>query len=506
MKTINITARFIGFALIGLFVLITISALVAWIDHVDSSFSALIISAGITLVCGLACILFTRAAHKINIINGYSIVTGCWVASCLFGALPFALYGHEFGIVNALFESVSGFTTTGASILNDIEALPKGLLFWRIATSWIGGIGVVSLVSIVISANDDNRSIMAGMELSTIAKEYYQGRRKQFIYRILTVYIVLTLATFFALHVAGMTWFDAATHAMSACSTCGFSTKNNSIAFFDSPLIEGILIVSMMLAAVNFSLVFSTFWPSCSNRKNIFNTKIVRVFLGAVALGILGLTIQLKLSGTYPTIGKAFREAAFQMCSITTTTGFATTDTNLWPSFCKAILCIGALICGCSGSTSGGIKIDRLWLALKGCAEMFRSLTNPHKYAYVRADGHSKTESEVASVMTFIILYLVIAGFGTIVYTLWGMDFRTGLSASIACIGNVGPGFGEVGSMGNYAGLSDFMKLFSMALMLLGRLEIYPILIVIGRLAKTVSESYKRPRWAEENSGNKQSL
>lgn len=484
MKTFNITARFIGFALIGLFVLIGISALVAWVDHVDSSFPALIISAGITLVCGLACILFTKAAHKINIINGYSIVTGCWVASCLFGAMPFALYGHEFGIVNALFESVSGFTTTGASILNDIEAVPKGLLFWRIATSWIGGIGVVSLVSIVISANDDNRFIMAGMELSTIAKEYYQGRRKQFIYRILTVYIVLTLASFFALHVAGMTWFDAATHAMSACSTCGFSTKNNSVAFFDSPLIEGILIVSMMLAAINFSLVFSTFWPSGSNRKNIFNTKIVRVFLGAVALGILCLSIQLKLSGTYPTIGKAVREAAFQMCSITTTTGFATTDTNLWPPLCKGILLIGALVCGCSGSTSGGIKIDRVWIALKGTTEMFKSLVNPNKYEYVRIDGHSKDENDVSAVTTFIILYLLITAIGTVVFAFGGMDFHTSLSASIACIGNVGPGFGEVGSMGNYAGLSPFLKLFSTGMMLFGRLEIYPFLIVFGNIVR----------------------
>lgn len=484
MKTLTTTIRFIGFSLIGLFLLILVSAVVSFFNNIDDSFYSLLISAGITLAFGLTFILSTKATHKINIINGYDIVTGCWVASCLFGALPFLIYGHEFGVVNALFESVSGFTTTGASILNDIEAVPKGLLFWRIATSWIGGIGVVSLVSIVISANDDNRSIMAGMELSTIAKEYYQGRRKQFIYRILTVYVFLTLASFFSLHFAGMDWFDAATHAMSACSTCGFSTKNNSIAFFDSPLIESILIVSMLLAAINFSLVFSTFWPSGSNRKNIFNTKLVRVFIGAVALGILCLSIQLKLSGTCPTIGESVRQAAFQMCSITTTTGFATTDTNLWPPLCKGILLVGALVCGCSGSTSGGIKIDRVWIALKGTSEMFKSLVNPNKYEYVRIDGHSKDEDDVSSVMTFIALYLLITLIGTVVFTFGGMDFHTGLSASIACISNVGPGFGVVGSMGNYAGLSPFLKLFGTAMMLLGRLEIYPFLIVFGRMIR----------------------
>ena len=484
MKTLATTIRFIGFSLLGLFVLMVASIVVAVFDRMDRSLQSLVISSGITLACGLACVLSTKPTKRINIINGYCIITGCWLGSCLFGALPFLFYGHEFSVVNALFESVSGFTTTGASILNDIEAVPKGLLFWRIATSWIGGIGVVSLVSIVISANDDKRSIMAGMELSTIAKEYYQGRRKQFIYRILTVYVVLTLASFISLHLAGMNWFDAAVHAMSACSTCGFSTKNNSVAFFDSPLIEAILILSMVLASINFSLLFSTFWPSGSNRRNIFNTKIVRVFLGMLALGTVALAYKLKEAGTCHTYSEALRVSAFQLCSITTTTGFATTDTNLWPSLCKAILCIGALVCGCSGSTAGGIKIDRVWLALKGCEEAFRSLTHPHQYDYVKADGHTKHEDEIASVMTFILLYLAIVFVGTLVYTTWGMDLKTGLSASIACVGNVGPGFGEIGSMGNYAGLATFPKLFSTLLMLLGRLEIYPIMIAAGALVK----------------------
>jgi len=404
------------------------------------------------------------------------------VSACFFGALPFMLYGHEFSFVNAIFESVSGFTTTGASILNDIEAVPKGLLFWRIATAWIGGIGVVSLVSVVISTRNDSHSQLAGMELSSIAKEYYHGRRKQFINRILVVYVGLTGASTLGLHLAGMTWYDALTHAMSACSTCGFSTKNISIAEFDSAVIEAILSVSMLLASINFSLIFSTFWPSGSNRKNLFNTKIVRVFLGSVLAGTLLMTVNLFKTRTYGTFGEAFRVASFQMCSITTTTGFATCDTNLWPAFCISILLVGSLVCGCSGSTSGGIKIDRVWFALKGTSEMIKTLTHPYKHDYVRLDGNTKTEEEVASVISFILLYMGFVVVGMMVYNICGMDFLTGLSASIACLGNVGPGFGVIGSMGNYAGLSDFLKLFSIALMLLGRLEIYPILIVIREL------------------------
>lgn len=480
-----------GFTLIGLFLLMVFSAVIAFLDHHDSSFYPLLISAGITLMAGLGGVLFTKPQRRIELKTGYFIVTGCWVAACLLGALPFLLYGHEFSFINALFESVSGFTTTGASILNDIEAVPKGLLFWRIATAWIGGIGVVSLVSILISTHNDMKSQLACMELSSIAKEYYRGRRKQFIYRILTVYVGLTLVSTYGLHLAGMTWFDAITHAMSACSTCGFSTKNLSIAAFDSPVIEAILNVSMLLAGINFSLIFSTIWPSGSNRKNLFNTTIVKVFLGAVMLGILCLTVDLVVSKTYSSVAEAFRVASFQMCSITTTTGFATADTNLWPDFTKAIIIVGSLVCGCSGSTSGGIKIDRVWFALRGTKEMVKTLSHPNKYDYVRMDGNTKTEEEVSSVISFIMLYFIIVVVGMVVYILSGMDFQTGMSASIACMGNVGPGFGVVGSMGNYAGLSGFMKVFSIVLMLFGRLEIYPFLIVFGSVFKRISSPLK---------------
>ena len=194
------------------------------------------------------------------------------------------------------------------------------------------------------------------------------------------------------------------------------------------------------------------------------------------------LSIDLVNTDTVDSWGEAFRVSAFQLSSIATTTGFATSDTNLWPPLCKGILIIGSLVCGCSGSTSGGIKIDRVWQAMKGCKEMFRSLNDPNKYDYVRIAGHTKKEDDISTVMTFIMFYLLIAGLGAVVYMFSGMDFQTGLSASVACIGNVGPGFGEVGSMGNYAGLSWILKLFSTLLMLLGRLEIYPILIVLGTM------------------------
>jgi len=492
MSILKTTIRFIGFTLFGIFSLMVVAALIASENHQDGSFYPLLISAGITLLASLGCVLSTKPNQRIDLRAGSYIITGCWLSACFFGALPFVLYGHEFTFINAFFESVSGFTTTGASILTNIEALPKGLLFWRVATAWIGGIGVVSLVSIVISARNDQHSQLAGMELSSIAKEYYSGRRKQFVYRILVVYIGLTLASFFSLHLAGMSWFDAAAHAMSACSTCGFSTKNNSIAAFDSPIIESILIVSMMLASINFSLIFATFWPSVNNRKNLFNTKIVRVFIISVFIGVVMMTVDLVVTKTYDSVGEAFRAAAFQLSSLSTTTGFATTDTNLWPVFSMAILIVGSLVCGCSGSTAGGIKIDRVWFALKGTSEMLKTLIHPNKYDYLKLDGNTKRWDEVSSVISFIMLYILIVCIGMVVYTISGMDFQTGMSASIACMGNVGPGFGIVGSMGNYASLSGFLKIFSAILMLLGRLEIYPILIVIGGLTGQIPSPFRK--------------
>lgn len=476
MNKLNITIRYAGFSLLGVSLLMFLSAFISYMNGMDDSFDPLVFSAMVSLLSGFFAIIATKPQEDMSTEEGYCIVTGCWITACFFGALPFLIYGGEFTFVNALFESVSGFTTTGASILNNIEALPDGLQFWRIATAWMGGIGIVTLVSLVISGQHDRHSVLASAELSDLAKTYYGGRKTRFVYRMLAVYLIITAGSAIALRLTKMPWFDATTLAMSACSTCGFCSKNLSVGFYDSWVVEVILIVAMLMGATNFSLLFSTVWPDKRTHKNLFNAQIVRWFLALVTIAILVVTANLYFSGYYSTFPKALRMAAFQVCSLSTTTGFATADTNLWPSGSIGILILCSLVCGCSGSTSGGMKMDRFVMAVKSLKNTIRSLIWANNANQTKVDGQTKTEKNISSVLTFMGTYLLIIAIGTIIFAT-SMDFKTSLTASIACMGSVGPGFGDVGSMGNYAGFLGFQKVAAMLIMLLGRVEIFPMLI-----------------------------
>ncbi len=453
-----------------------LAAFIAFRNDSDDSLIPLIFSAMAATLCGFFAIISTQPQENMGIEDGYRIVTGCWIAACVFGAIPYLMFGGEFTVVNAFFESVSGFTTTGASILNNIEALPKGLQFWRIASAWIGGIGIVTLVSLVISAQHDRHSVLASAELSDLAKTYYGGRKRQFVYRMIAVYLVITSISAIALRLTKMPWFDAATLAMSACSTCGFCSKNISISFYNNVAVEIIIIVAMLMGATNFSLMFSTIWPDKRTQKNLFNTHIIRWFLSLVAIAILIVTADLYFSGYYASFPRALRMAAFQVCSLSTTTGFATADTNLWPTGSMGILLLCSLVCGCSGSTSGGMKMDRFVIVVKSLKGMVRSLIGVHNVTNIKIEGKVKTEENFTSVLTFMGTYMAIIAIGTIIFAI-SMDFTTSLSASIACMGSVGPGFGDIGSMNNYAGFLGFQKVVAMVIMLLGRVEIFPMLI-----------------------------
>jgi trk system potassium uptake protein TrkH len=481
MKKWNTTLRYAGFSLTGVALLMFISAFIAFRNNMDDSFNPLVFSGMSALLSGFFAIIATKPQEKMGGEEGFCIVTGCWIAACIFGAIPYLLFGGEFTAVNAFFESVSGFTTTGASILNNIEALPKGLQFWRIASAWIGGIGIVTLVSLVISTQHDRHSVLASVELSDLAKSYYGGRKKNFVYRMLAVYLFITLASTIALKLTKMPWFDALTMGMSACSTCGFCIKNTSVEFYNNVAVEIILIAAMLMGATNFSLMFSTVWPDKRTRKNLFNTQVVRWFLALVAIAILIVSANLYFSGYCPTFARALRLAAFQVCSLSTTTGFATADTNFWPSGSIGILLLCSLVCGCSGSTSGGMKMDRFVIVVKSLKSMVDSLIGVKNVHRTKLDGQVKTEENVTSILTFMGTYILIIAIGTIIFAI-SMDFRTSLSAAIACIGSVGPGFGEVGSMGNYAGLLGFQKVAAMIIMLLGRVEIFPMLIAVKSL------------------------
>ena len=306
-----------------------------------------------------------------------------------------------------------------------------------------------------------------------IAKDNFHYRSKVIFRLLTTIYFGLTLITTVALKYAGMTWFDAATHAMSSCSTCGLSTKNASVAFWDSPLIEGIMMAAMTLSAIHFGILYATL---TGRKNNIFRSEVVRTYIGMMVVIALIIAFSLVAEEVYPSFGEAMRHASFQVVSITTTSGFATADTNTWPAIAIVLLVVCSVICGCAGSTSGGMKVDRVLIAAKVVRNRMKIQLHPNAIIRTKIDGIVQEDSTISLVMTFIVTYIILVLIGTVAYTLFGCDILTGFTASIACISNVGPGFGQVGSMSNFSELPALLKLMSTMLMLIGRLEIFGLI------------------------------
>ena len=453
---------------IALFMLV--SAGVSMYNNYDSAFSPLLLSSFMTLLLGIFPMFFVEKVEEISTKEGYAIVVGSWLLACVVGMFPYLIWGGEFTIMNAWFESVSGFTTTGASILNDIEFLPNGLLFWRTSSAWIGGIGVVMFALVILPSMGKSRHMLSNVEMSSIAKDNFHYRSKFILRLLIVIYVGLTVITTIALKYGGMSWFDAVNHAMTSCGTCGFSTKNNSVAFWDSGLIEGIMMVAMALSAIHFGVLYATL---TGKRNNIFRSEVVRTFVIMMLVISVVIAISLVSSNIYDSFGEAMRHASFQVVSISTTSGFATTDTNLWTPLAMVLLIFCSVICGCAGSTSGGMKVDRLIIASKIIRNRMKIQLHPNAIIRTKVGGMVQEESTQNLVMTFIVSYMMLTLIGTIVYTMFGCDLLTGFTASISCLSNVGPGFGEIGSMSNFSELPGVLKMCSTLLMLIGRLEIF---------------------------------
>lgn len=467
---IHAVIRYIGMVLQFIAAFMLLSAIVSMVNDYDSAFYPLLLSSFLTSLLGFFPLIFAEKVEDIKIKEGYAIVVGSWFVACIVGTFPYLIWGGEFSAINAWFESVSGFTTTGSSILNDIEFLPRGMLFWRAASAWIGGVGVVMFALVILPSMGRSRHMLSNVELSTIAKDNFHYRSRVII-RILTmVYVGLTVCTTLALKLAGMTWFDATTQAMSACATCGFSTKNLSVGFWDNPMIEAILIAAMTLSAIHFGILYA----SMTGRKNnIFRSEVVRTFIGMMTIIAVAISLSLLAEGIYDNWGESFRHSAFQVVSVTTTSGFATADTNTWTPLAIMLLIICSVVCGCAGSTSGGMKVDRMLIAWKIIRNRVKVQLHPNAVIRTKVDGAVQDEGVQSLVMTFIVAYIMTVLLGTIIYTMFGLDLVSSLTASIACVSNVGPGFGEVGSLDNFSALPAVLKFNSTVLMLIGRLEIF---------------------------------
>lgn len=466
----SVILRYVGAVMLCVSAFMLVSAGISYMNNVDSGFYPLLLSALLTFTLGGFPLLFVPRAKSISNKEGFTIVVGSWVLASVVGMFPYLIWGGEFSLVNAWFESVSGFTATGATILNDIERLPQGLLFYRITTNWIGGVGVVMFSLVILPSLGTSRMALSNVELSSLAKDNYQYRTQVIVRILLVVYVGLTLITTLSLKLAGLRWFDALTHAMSACATAGFSTKNASIAFYDNVAVEAILAAAMLIASLHFGLIYATF---LRKGNNIFRSEVVRTYLAIIVVAIVLVTISTFSAGIYPTIWEALRYSYFQVISLMTSTGYATADTNMWTPFAIIILIFVSIVCACAGSTSGGMKIDRLLIFCKILWARILRQQHPNAIIRIRVDGVAQDADMLNSVVVFIVTYIALIFFATVNNTLFGQDLMTAFSSTVACIGNVGPGFGEVGSMGNFADIPTILKLQNSFLMLMGRLEIF---------------------------------
>ena len=451
--------------------------LITSLYYQDGCMRALLIAMGVTITTGLCLFALFRKEQAIHISQreGMAIVAVGWTAVGLFGALPFYFDSSSWTFIDALFESVSGFTTTGASILSDIEALPKGLLFWRSFIQWLGGMGIIVLSIAILPFLGVGGMQLYKAEVPSPVPDKLKPRIRDTAVILWKVYAILTAAQVVFLMIGKMSFFDALCHAFTTMPTGGFSTQNASIAQYDSLYFDVIFIIFMVLAGINFSLHYQlmrgrplAFWRDAE----------CRFFLGAVVL--LSLLVSWDVFGTiYKTIGQSLRYGTFQVVSILTTTGYATYDYEQWPAMSQLILLLCMFLGASAGSTGGGMKCLRIMLCFKFCYKELFGLVHPRAVLSIKIGGRSVPEDVIRSVLGFMALYMGLFGLSSVMLAGMGVDFVTAFGAVAATMGNIGPGFGMVGPVENYAQLPYLGKWLLIWCMLLGRLEIYTMLILL---------------------------
>lgn len=470
----HIVFRYTGFILLFNAIFLFISALVSAF-YSDSAFLPLLYSAIISALFGVFPLIYVPPTTEITNKEGFIIVIASWLLSCLVGIIPFIIWGGEFTLTNAWFESVSGFTTTGSSILTDIEALPRGLLFWRSATHWIGGIGIIIFALSVLPSMGRAGTILYRAEMTPLAVENFHFRTKKTLQMLAIVYVGLTLAETVGLLICGMSGFDAVTHAFATIATGGFSPKNASIAHYQSLSIEIVVMVFMVLSGLHFGLLFTVVRGRISD---LWKSSVVRYYLGALAIGVALVTFNVY---GHPFLGwaESLRYAAFQVISLGTSTGFATTDSAIWPPFAQLVMIFFTLQCACAGSTSGGIKVDRIVIFWKGLLRRITMTRHPRAVITPKMDGVAVDSDMLEASFLYITLYIGIVFVSSVILTALGVDILSAFSGSAATMGNVGPGFGMVGSVSNFSQIPDAGKWVLTLTMLLGRLEIFGLILFV---------------------------
>lgn len=430
------------------------------------------------LIASGAGLLFTFKKPKNTVIyakEGFVVTALSWVVMSLVGALPFVFAGAIPSYIDAVFETVSGFTTTGASILTDVEGMSRGLLFWRSFTHWVGGMGVlVFLLAIVPLAGGRSVHIMRAESPGPVVGKLVPKVRDTAMI-LYGIYITMTVVLITLLLLGGMPLYDSAVHAFGTAGTGGFGIWGDSIAHYDSAYIDVVLSIGMVLFGVNFNIYYLLLMGKV---KSILRSEELRWYLGIIAGATL--LIAWNTLSRWGGILQSLRYAFFQVASVITTTGFATADFNLWPELSRMLLLVLMLVGACAGSTGGGMKVSRLIIMLKSAKREISRMLHPRSVYTLQFEGKPLEDQTIHNVFTyfFILVFLVIAS--VLLVSLDNMDFDSTFSAVLACINNIGPGLGIVGPMGSYAALSPLSKLVLILDMLLGRLEIFPMLMLFA--------------------------
>lgn len=465
--------RYIGMVLLIDAAFMLLSAFVSLFNDFDTGFFPLLLSCIITTIIGVFPLIFVPKEQNIVAKEGYTIVIMSWIMSCAFGMLPYLIWGGEFNFTNAWFESTSGYTTTGSTILIDIEAVPKGLLFWRACTHWIGGVGVVLFALVILPNVSTAKMTLSNAELSNMAKDNFRYNTKKMFKIIILVYVGLTLLETVLLKVVGMTLFDALTQSFSTVATGGFSTKNLSVAYWDSISIEVIIMIFMVLSGSHFGLIYATI---IGKKKNLFRNEVWQYYFGSIVVVSVFIAINLVVTHVYPDFWQALRYSSFQVASYATTTGFASVNAAWWPPFAVITMLFMAIVCAMAGSTSGGMKVDRFMLLMKAIKARIVKVQHPNAIVRVKLNNISQEDNVVSAAMVLIAFYIFSLFLSTVILAAYNIDLLTAFSSSVASLGNVGPGFGEAGNMSNMNFLPTGAKFTLTVMMLFGRLELFGLI------------------------------
>ena len=468
--------RFLGRLVLLLGAAQLLPALVGWWYGEISAVGAFGLAALVTALCGALMLWLGRGEGHLYRREGILIVVGGWVLASLFGALPYLFTGVLVSPVDAFFESASGFTTTGATVLLDIEGAGRANLFWRSFTQWLGGMGIIVLFVALLPEVGPGARYLYKLEVPGPTAEALRPRIRDTAAILWRIYLTLTVAETGLLMLGGLDLYDALTHTFSTLSTGGFSPRAASIAAFPSPFVQLVIVVFMVAAGGNFSLYYGLRKRRGWNLWRDFEFRLYLMILGAVSAVV---AIDLWSEGGYPPSPRLLLDSVFQVVSITTTTGFATADFDQWPVLSRMLLLAVMFMGGCAGSTAGSMKVMRMVVGLKAAVREMKLIFSPSTVAAVIVGGKAVPEGVVRAVMGFFILFVTSWGVGTVLLTLMGHDLVTSGTAAIATLGNIGPGLAKVGPVENYAFFGAPEKLLMVLLMWLGRLEVYSILAVL---------------------------